>query len=218
MAIRIFRSQFLPPDIVQLPPLALYLARHFQLLEMEYDDGGAPPLEIINKWLDVVRTTFHDAPDSSGPNGSEGPTIAVHCVAGLGRAPVLVAIALIEYGKVSGVECAMQKSRAERFHSAAAQSHMFWHDQGGLTVSAVVYYSRDRVVSNIRCSLSPMLTNVDVGSTCILCCSTFDQDPIKAVEYIRDRRRGAINRKQLSYLDNYERRSRGNGCSSCVIM
>ena len=67
---------------------------------MEYDDGGAPPPEIINKWLDVVQTTFHNAPDSSGPNGSEGPTIAVHCVAGLGRAPVLVAIALIEYGKV----------------------------------------------------------------------------------------------------------------------
>ncbi|CAM9427657.1 unnamed protein product, partial [Hapterophycus canaliculatus] len=101
-----------------------------------------PPPEIINRWLNVVQTTFHNAPDSSGPNGSEGPTIAVHCVAGLGRAPVLVAIALIEYGK----------------------------------------------------------------------------DPIKAVEYIRARRRGAINRKQLSYLDSYERRSRGNGCSSCVVM
>eukprot|EP00752_Nemacystus_decipiens_P007743 g6922.t1 len=123
-------------------PAAEVEAAGIKLMEMEYDDGGAPPVEIINKWLDVVQTTFHDAPDSSGPNGSEGPTIAVHCVAGLGRAPVLVAIALIEYGK----------------------------------------------------------------------------DPIKAVEYIRDRRRGAINRKQLSYLDNYERRSRGNGCSSCVIM
>lgn len=67
---------------------------------MEYDDGGAPPAEIINAWLDVVQTTFHDAPDSSGPNAKEGPAIAVHCVAGLGRAPVLVAIALIEYGKV----------------------------------------------------------------------------------------------------------------------
>lgn len=70
---------------------------------MEYDDGGAPPPEIINKWLDVVQTTFHNAPDSSGPNAPEGPTIAVHCVAGLGRAPVLVAIALIEHGKVSFV-------------------------------------------------------------------------------------------------------------------
>lgn len=68
---------------------------------MEYDDGGAPPQEILHRWLDVVRSTFQDAPESSGPNGTEGPAIAVHCVAGLGRAPVLVAIALIEYGKVS---------------------------------------------------------------------------------------------------------------------
>lgn len=84
----------------RLSCLAL-LTHGSQLLEMEYDDGGAPPPEIINRWLDVVQTTFHNAPVSSGPNGSEGPTIAVHCVAGLGRAPVLVAIALIEYGKVS---------------------------------------------------------------------------------------------------------------------
>lgn len=83
------------------PPLASLLPR--QLLEMEYDDGAAPPPEIIHKWLEAVRSTFQDAPDSSGPNGSEGPAIAVHCVAGLGRAPVLVAIALIEYGKVSPV-------------------------------------------------------------------------------------------------------------------
>lgn len=69
-------------------------------MEMEYDDGGAPPAEIISKWLDTVKITFKDIPDSSGPNRGQGPAIAVHCVAGLGRAPVLVAIALIEYGKV----------------------------------------------------------------------------------------------------------------------
>lgn len=67
---------------------------------MEYDDGAAPPPEIIQRWLEAVRSIFQNAPDSSGPNGSEGPAIAVHCVAGLGRAPVLVAIALIEYGQV----------------------------------------------------------------------------------------------------------------------
>lgn len=111
VAIRVFLTRLRPPGTYRttLAPRSIGMSCHFQLMEMEYDDGGAPPLEIINKWLDVVQTTFHDAPDSSGPNGSEGPTIAVHCVAGLGRAPVLVAIALIEYGKVSGVEGAKLK-------------------------------------------------------------------------------------------------------------
>ncbi|CAM9138386.1 unnamed protein product [Discosporangium mesarthrocarpum] len=116
-------------------------AAGMQLLEMEYDDGDAPPQEIIDKWLDVVHSTFKDAPDTSNPSGEKGPSIAVHCVAGLGRAPVLVAIALIENG----------------------------------------------------------------------------QDPIQAVEFIRRHRRGAINRKQLSYLESYERQSR-NSCTSCSIM
>lgn len=96
-------------NVMFLPVTLLLTLMPWQLLEMEYDDGGAPPPEIIHKWLDVVRTTFQHAPDSSGPNGSDGPTIAVHCVAGLGRAPVLVAIALIEYGKVSLV-CVLGKT------------------------------------------------------------------------------------------------------------
>lgn len=81
---------------------------------MEYDDGAAPPPEIIQRWLEAVRSTFQNAPDSSGPNGSEGPAIAVHCVAGLGRAPVLVAIALIEYGQVRWLTAvpANQRERA----------------------------------------------------------------------------------------------------------
>jgi protein tyrosine phosphatase type IVA len=147
------------------------------MAEMEYDDGDAPPPDVINRWLDVVHSTFNGSSSkqapaaaaaaaaanggtngggSSPPGGSggrdstvgvelsdkagSGPTVAVHCVAGLGRAPVLVAIALIENG----------------------------------------------------------------------------MDPIQAVEYIRSRRRGAINRKQLSYLEQYQRVRRGS-CSACCI-
>lgn len=46
---------------------------------------------MIAKWLGICKATF-------GKANPEGRTIAVHCVAGLGRAPVLVAIALIENG------------------------------------------------------------------------------------------------------------------------
>ena len=43
----------------------------------------------MEDWLKLLREAHRREP---------GTTVAVHCVAGLGRAPVLVAIALIELG------------------------------------------------------------------------------------------------------------------------
>lgn len=63
------------------------------LHEMYYPDGSSPPPEVLEKWLALLSETF-DNPK----NREEKVCIAIHCVAGLGRAPVLVAIALIEYG------------------------------------------------------------------------------------------------------------------------
>lgn len=57
--------------------------------DWEFNDGSPPPPEIIKSWFQLCLTSFKDHPDKR---------IAVHCVAGLGRAPVLVAIALIEAG------------------------------------------------------------------------------------------------------------------------
>jgi protein tyrosine phosphatase type 4A len=56
--------------------------------EMPFSDGGAPPEEVVSDWMDVCKTAFKE----------KDATVAVHCVAGLGRAPVLVAVALISQG------------------------------------------------------------------------------------------------------------------------
>ena len=52
-------------------------------------DGSPPSQEIVDRWLNVVKNEFTENPDTC---------VGVHCVTGLGRAPVLVAIALMELG------------------------------------------------------------------------------------------------------------------------
>ena len=99
--------------------------------DMPFPDGDPPPEAIITSWLSLCARVF-----SKG--NVEKKAIAVHCVAGLGRAPVLVAIALIEDGL----------------------------------------------------------------------------EPLEAVNAIRAKRRGAINARQLLYLETqYKRRAKGGKCA-----
>ncbi|CAH3158292.1 hypothetical protein pdam_00016231 [Pocillopora damicornis] len=104
------------------------------VLDWAFDDGAAPPKEVVDGWLQLLKKKFKEKP---------GSCIAVHCVAGLGRAPVLVALALIESG-------------------------MKYED---------------------------------------------------AVEFIRRRRRGAINAKQLNYLEQYKpsKLLKEKGSANCCI-
>jgi protein tyrosine phosphatase type 4A len=101
--------------------------------DMPFPDGDPPPDSVIASWLDLCKRTF-------AKGNPDKKTVAVHCVAGLGRAPVLVAIALIEDGL----------------------------------------------------------------------------EPLDAVGRIRAKRRGAINAKQLYYLEHQYKRRGGPG--KCVIM
>jgi len=100
-----------------------------KVLEMSFPDGDPPPDNIVQQWLKLVEQEF-------GRNKEEKTSIAVHCVAGLGRAPVLVAIALMESG----------------------------------------------------------------------------MDSFDAINFIRKKRRGALNARQIKYLEQYKPRSSHKKC------
>ncbi|XP_053445028.1 protein tyrosine phosphatase type IVA 1-like [Nycticebus coucang] len=118
---------------------ALVAKEGIRFLDWPFDDGAPPSPQIVDDWLSFVKIKFREEP---------GGCVAVHCAAGLGRAPVLVALALMEGG-------------------------MKYED---------------------------------------------------AVQLIRQKRRGAFNSKQLSYLEKYRpkrrllrvRRARGHGDSCCL--
>nr|XP_022911791.1 protein tyrosine phosphatase type IVA 3-like [Onthophagus taurus] len=68
----------------------LSIASHGILVEeLVFPDGSFPDAFIIQQWSAICKSYF-----TSNPTG----TLAVHCESGLGRGPVLVAIALIELG------------------------------------------------------------------------------------------------------------------------
>nr|XP_035938041.1 protein tyrosine phosphatase type IVA 1-like [Halichoerus grypus] len=82
---------------------ALVEKEGIQVLDWPFDDGSSPSNQIVDDWLTLVNIKFREEP---------GCCIAVHCVAGLGRTPVLVALALIEGGMKN--EDAVQLIRQKR--------------------------------------------------------------------------------------------------------
>jgi protein tyrosine phosphatase type 4A len=77
----------------------VFIANGIKVHDWAFKDGGIPPPEVLSSFLSLCAERFgsfsHIKNSSTDPSD---PVIAVHCVAGLGRAPVLVAVSLIEAG------------------------------------------------------------------------------------------------------------------------
>lgn len=58
-----------------------------EVVELVFADGTEPSEEVLIKWLELAKAAR-----------KEKSCLCVHCLAGLGRAPALVAVVLIEMG------------------------------------------------------------------------------------------------------------------------
>lgn len=108
--------------------------------DMQFADGQEPPEDTLAEWNKIINKRYN----SKDPNYDPG-MVAVHCVAGLGRAPVMAAVALIE---MTGI------------------------------------------------------------------------DPFDAVTKIREKQKGAINARQLKFLQDYKKSCKkgGSGQGCCAVM
>lgn len=73
----------------QLTATTLVVKEGIHFLYWPFDDDTTPSNQVVDDWLSLVKIKFCEEPDCC---------IVVHCVAGLGKAPVLVALAFIESG------------------------------------------------------------------------------------------------------------------------
>lgn len=71
--------------------------------DLPFPDGKPPPDEVLEQWFKIVDEGFRE----------KHCCIAVHCVAGLGRAPLMVAVALMYFGLSSQEAVALIRSRRD---------------------------------------------------------------------------------------------------------
>ncbi|RNF13426.1 protein tyrosine phosphatase [Trypanosoma cruzi] len=86
-----------------------------------FDDGAAPPRSVVENWFQLLDKEKEKL--LSGAS-TQPASIAIHCVAGLGRAPILVALALVEYGGMEPLD-AITLVREKR-RGAINQTQMQW--------------------------------------------------------------------------------------------
>lgn len=120
-----------------------FVAEGIAVHEMQFADGQEPPEDTLAEWNKIISKRYN----ARDPKFEAG-MVAVHCVAGLGRAPVMAAVALIE---MTGI------------------------------------------------------------------------DPFDAVTKIREKQKGAINARQLKFLQDYKKTNKkgggGDSCTgSCAVM
>ncbi|RNE95249.1 protein tyrosine phosphatase-like protein [Trypanosoma conorhini] len=86
-----------------------------------FDDGAPPPKSVLEGWFRLLDQEKQQLLSGVSPQPA---SIAIHCVAGLGRAPILVALALVEYGGVEPLD-AVELVREKR-RGAINQTQMQW--------------------------------------------------------------------------------------------
>uniref|UniRef100_A0A915HS98 Protein tyrosine phosphatase type IVA 3 n=1 Tax=Romanomermis culicivorax TaxID=13658 RepID=A0A915HS98_ROMCU len=191
--------------------------------DWEFPDGQPPPEDVRQKWINLLKEIFVEKP---------GCCVAVHCVAGLGRAPVMVALALMESGMkyADAVDLIRQHRRGaintkqmdflEKYKAhgwlrkrdkecsiiCILTGEMF--DNNGSNSQSFNESKNGSYLGDKPCTREPLFgsENSETGA-----------DISQILEPESEHRRGAINTKQMDFLEKYKAhgwlRKRDKECS-----
>lgn len=89
----------------------LFIENGIAVINLHYEDNQSPNLNLIYQWMDIINKYL--TPFIIKDNIINKPCIAIHCTSGLGKAPTLVAIALIELGmdNIASIQYIRNKSK-----------------------------------------------------------------------------------------------------------
>eukprot|EP00659_Diplonema_papillatum_P014220 gene14220-21805_t len=127
-----------------------------------FEDGAPPPKDVLTNWLNLLEKEFglneisKEKQPELTPQGpvlapvpsDKLPCVGVHCIAGLGRAPVLVAVSLIELAGLQAADAV--------YHIRESRHGCFNQDQLKLQVptSRIVLSEHSSSPPSPRVSLS----------------------------------------------------------------
>lgn len=99
--------------------------------DLKFQDGTIPSHEIINYWFKLINIHFKKA------TNDENICIGIHCAAGLGRAPLLVCLALI-FGGMDNLEIV---------------EFIRKHRSGSINAKQLEYIRKFKIKSNDSCTI-----------------------------------------------------------------
>jgi protein tyrosine phosphatase type IVA len=168
-------------------------AAGISVYEMEYPDGHSPPQEVIDDWLELVDSRFYDK--SVVPRGLKKGAVAVAATTAANGSGVGAAAATDEQ------PAAAANSMKHSGHGLSTVSTSTHNGGGGDGSSGGSSGSGDVCIA-VHCVAGLGRAPVMVAIALI---EFANMDPVEAVGYIRRHRRGAINEKQLLYLEGYKK-------------